>query len=122
VATLKLGGEEFAAAVSPGAMFDLAGAADLAGLEALAFYHKFVVGLVDESDHERLDRVLHDRSLTFADLTEAVGNVVSEAGGRPTERPSPSPGGGSRTDGEPRRVSLSPGTGKADKRSSRAGR
>ena len=95
----------------PGVLFDLADAED-GGTSSLKAFRDFMFTLVEDDEHERLNALLRDRRdpPSFADLEQAIGELVKAYSGRPTERPSRSPTGVEATGGPSRVVSLSRGT------------
>lgn len=75
---------------------------------ALVGMYDFVMETVIPEERERLDAFLSDAAVTFDELNQAIGVLMTSYTDRPTEPPSLSPHGPSPTEGGPRVVSLSP--------------
>lgn len=67
-------------------------------MRALAGMYDFINAMVKPDDRERLDAFLSDQDLEAGALSEAIGTLVQEYAGRPTERPSSSRGGSETTE------------------------
>ena len=79
-------------------------------MRALAGMYDFINSMVRPDDRERLDSFLSDEELEPGVLSDAIGTLVQEMAGRPTERSSSSPGGGPTTKPKSKVVSFSQGT------------
>lgn len=108
----------------PGVIFDLAEGTHEGGtLKAVAAFSRFLRAVVMPADQDLLREALYDTQpvLSYDELNEAAGGLVAEYTGRPTQRPSASPGGSTPTTGPSRVVSLSRATAAEGATSSTAG-
>lgn len=113
--TFKIAGRELRCIESmpPGVIFDLADAVTDGGVMAqVAAIRKLLYACVVDEDLEQLKAILYDRQnvVPFEDLNAAVGELISDYTGRPSQRPSDSQAGGEPTPPPSRVVSLSRGT------------
>ena len=129
--TLKLGGQEFRCIpqLPVGLIFDMVehgnrAAAGEADPGLVMRIRDLVNSIVEDDEIERLWAHLRDKhaGVSLEQLTDAIEDAVSEYAGRPTERPSGSSAGGSRTGGTSKGGSSSGGTGRAARTSPGAGR
>lgn len=75
---------------------------------ALVGMYDFVMETVVHEERERLDAFLSDAAVSFDELNQAIGALMTSYTDRPTEPPLPSPPGPNQTADGPRVVSLSP--------------
>lgn len=86
----------------------------------LAGMHDFVLALLDPAERSRFEAFMASGQEPGA-LDRAIGALLEDYTGRPTERPSSSPDGSPTTEASSRVVSLSPGTARGDQVSPKAG-
>ena len=79
-------------------------------MQSLAGMYDFINSMVAKEDRARLDEYLSSGDVEPGALNEAIGALVTEYTGRPTERPSSSPGGSTTTEASSRADSPSPAT------------
>lgn len=91
-------------------------------MRGLAGMYDFVTAMVRAEDRGRLDEYLSTAELAPGVLSEAIGALVSEYAGRPTEQPSSSPTGSPSTAASSRAALSSPGTARVVNLSPQAGR
>lgn len=91
-------------------------------MRALAGMYDFINAIVMPAERERLDEFLSNGELEPGALSEAIGALVAEMAGRPTERSSSSSDGGPLTKPKSKVVSFSQGTVQVLEESPEAGR
>ncbi|MBM4414900.1 MAG: hypothetical protein FJ035_01215 [Chloroflexi bacterium] len=91
-------------------------------MQQVAGLHDFLMAVLAASERDRFERFMDSHSdVSFEELENAVGALMTAYTTRPTGRPSPSPAGPTPVGGRSRVVSLSRGTVREAATSSAAG-
>lgn len=79
-------------------------------MQSLAGMYDFINSIVVKGERHRLDAYMSSGDVEPGALSEAIGTLVTEYAGRPTERPSSSPTGSPSTGASSKAASSSPDT------------